>query len=442
MYDIFYVSRTNINNDDWEDFKKRFPSAQKLENVRSFDQLKSKAFTKMFWVVWNDVIVEDSFKLDYVVPKWDLEYIHVFKNDDHYDGITLFPKSAVVSDKEFKVRFYVNKKEIDVIASRPKIYDIFTINDYKDYLTALETSTTDMFWMTSKNIKNHPSFKFDFYIPHHNTVDRGQNHAFLHRVGLIESYNGIFLCSKNHVMVKKEIENRFPITRKEWPILASVPNEYGQYSFTIETYQDYLNALARTDTTELFWFIPSDVITSPDFNFETYFSHENDFDRKINHVFKNGDHYDGVMLLSKHKTISEKEFNHRFLVDKKEWDIVASTPKPFDIFYIDTFEEYQEALEKTTTEMFWMTSRNLTPAEDFKFDLYISHHNTIDRKQNHAFVHRVGNKDSYNGIFLCSKHVPLTKKEVEHRYPIERKEWDIVASGPVVYAKYVYNQNV
>jgi len=442
MYDIFYVSRTNIDNDEWESFKSRFPSAQKQENVRTFEELKSKAFTKMFWVVWSDLNVSDDFKLDYVVPKWDLQYIHVFKNGDHYDGVTLFPKTATVSNKEFEARFYVNKKEIEITASTPKVYDIFEIDRYEDYITALEKSSTDMFWMTSKSIKPHPNFKFDFYIPHHNVVDKGQNHAFLHRTGLVESYNGIFLCSKKHVMVKKEIENRFPIVRKEWDVVASVPNEYGQFSFTIESYEDYLSALERSDITELFWFIPSDVKVADEFNFDTYFTHENDYDRKMNHVFLNGEHYDGVMLLSKHKKVSEKEFNHRFLVDKKEWDLVASTPRKFDVFYIDTYEEYQEALEKTTTEMFWMSSRNLTPVDDFKFDIYISHHNTIDRNQTHAFVHRVGEKDSYNGIFLCSKNKPLTKKEVEHRFPIERKEWDVVASGPVVYAKYVFNQNV
>jgi hypothetical protein len=437
MYDLFYVSRTNISDDDWNFFRERFSLAQKLENIRSFDDIKNKAFTKLFWVVWSDLEIVDNFEFDYKVPKWDLEYIHVFRNKDHYDGVALFPKSATVSKKEFEHRFYANKKEIDVVASHPKMYDVFDIDSYEEYLNALEISSTDMFWMTSKNIKSHPDFKFDLYISHHNVNDRNQNHAFIHRTGLIESMDGIFLCSKHKPLTKKEIEFRFPVNRKEWDIIASVPNEYGQFSNTIESYEDYLTACERTDTTELFWFIPNDVVVDPNFNFDLYFPNDNQFDRKINHVFLNDEYFDGIMLLSKHKKISKKEFGHRFLVEKKEWNVIASQPKKYDIFYIDTYEEYQEALESSSTEMFWMTSRNLQPADDFKFDMYFSHHDTVHRSMTHAFIHRVGDKDSYNGIFLCSKNKPLTKKEIEHRFPIERKEWDIIASGPVMYTRYV-----
>jgi hypothetical protein len=189
----------------------------------------------------------------------------------------------------------------------------------------------------------------------------------------------------------------------------------------------------------MIWLVPADVMPDPEFKFNTYFTHDNEFDRTINHVFLNGEHYDGIMLLSKHSPISEREFKNRFIINKKEWEIVASTPKKFDIFYIDTFEEYEQALKNTTTELFWMTSKNLQPAPDFDFSLYISHHNRVDREQNHAFIHRVDGKDNYNGIFLLSKNKPLTKREVEYRFPVERKEWDIVASGPVVYERYVFN---
>lgn len=437
MYDIFYVSRQNIDEDDWNSFSARFPTSKKIENVKTFKDLTDKAFTKLFWVVWSDVVVDNNFNLDYTVPKWDAGYIHVFKNGDHYDGINIFPKSASVSQKEFDHRFFSNKKEIDIVASTPKVFDVFTIDSYSEYLEALENSTTDMFWMTSKNIKPYEDFKFDIYISHHSVQDREQNHAFKHLNDSVESYNGIFLCSKKSLLTKKEVEYRFPINRKEWPIVASTSAGYNRSLIT--TYQDYLEVMDRTDGTELIWVVPLDVDVLEEFQFDTYFSHDNEFDRKMNHVFLNGNDYDGVMLLSKHKPVSEREFKHRFIVDKKEWPIQASKPRNYPIFYIDTWEEYQEALEKSPTEMFWMSSRNLQPAEDFKFDIYFSHHNSYDRGQNHAFIHRVNGKDTFNGIFLCSKNKVLTKKEVEHRFPIERKEWDIVASGPVAYTRYVAN---
>jgi hypothetical protein len=33
IYDIFYVSKKEIANDDWKSFRQRFPSSQKIENI-------------------------------------------------------------------------------------------------------------------------------------------------------------------------------------------------------------------------------------------------------------------------------------------------------------------------------------------------------------------------------------------------------------------------
>lgn len=129
IYDIFYVSKDLIAEEDWQQFSKRFPLAQKIENVKTFADIKTRAFTKMFWVVWNDVVVADNFNFDYVVSDWDKQFIHVFKNKEFYDGITLFPKSADFIQKEFENRFFINnKKEIDIIASTPKPFDIVFIS--------------------------------------------------------------------------------------------------------------------------------------------------------------------------------------------------------------------------------------------------------------------------------------------------------------------------
>jgi hypothetical protein len=129
IYDLFYVSKSTIADEDWQQFSKRFPLAQKIENVKTFTDIRSRAFTKMFWVVWNDLVVADDFKFDYVVAEWDKQFIHIFKNKDFYDGVTLFPKSADFIQKEFENRFFINnKKEIDVVASTPKPFDIVFIS--------------------------------------------------------------------------------------------------------------------------------------------------------------------------------------------------------------------------------------------------------------------------------------------------------------------------
>ena len=45
MYDIFYVGKGAISNTAWEEFRQRYPNAQKLENVKYFEEVKRRAFT-------------------------------------------------------------------------------------------------------------------------------------------------------------------------------------------------------------------------------------------------------------------------------------------------------------------------------------------------------------------------------------------------------------
>ena len=81
VYDIFYVSKNIISEHDWKQFRLRFPSAQKINNVKSFSDIKTKAFTKLFWIVWDDLEITENFDFSYRVLEWDQEYIHVWLND-------------------------------------------------------------------------------------------------------------------------------------------------------------------------------------------------------------------------------------------------------------------------------------------------------------------------------------------------------------------------
>ena len=102
MYDIFFVSKNSIDDSDWKSFHEKYPLSIKLENVKSIDEIKQKAFTKMFWLVWNDLILDDGFDLkEYRATKWDDMYVHVFKNGESYDGICLIPRQLEISKKEF-----------------------------------------------------------------------------------------------------------------------------------------------------------------------------------------------------------------------------------------------------------------------------------------------------------------------------------------------------
>ena len=189
IYDLFYVSTGSIDDTDWKIFKQRFPMAQRVDNAVSINDITKRAFTKMFWVVWNDLNVKENFNFEYRATQWDLEYIHVFKNYDYYDGVCLFPKNATISQREFKHRFFIHKKEIDIEASTTKPYDIVFISYnesnaeenynklisrfpnakrihnikgiHQAHIEAAKIVNTDMFWVVDGDAVIDDTFNFD-----------------------------------------------------------------------------------------------------------------------------------------------------------------------------------------------------------------------------------------------------------------------------------------
>jgi len=327
IYDLFYVSNRTVNQTSWKTFKERFPTARLLENITSFNQIKNRAFTKLFWVVWDDLIVEDDFLFDYVVPKWDQQYIHVFLNNLSYDGITLFPKSADISHREFTHRFFTNKKEVDVIASTPRAYDKFYISTYDEYLEAIEKTSTEMFWVIWDEVEITNDSIFSIYFDHHNVYDRNENHVFKNIFKNEETYlHGIVLFSRSKLITKKEFDYRFLIEKKEHDIVVSKmkpfdivfisykeANADDNYKKLISRFpnvkrvhgikgihQAHIEA-ANIASTEMFWAVDADAVVEDSFHFDYEVSR---YDIETVHVWRSRNPindlvygYGGVKLL-------------------------------------------------------------------------------------------------------------------------------------------------
>lgn len=163
-------------------------------------------------------------------------------------------------------------------------------------------------------------------------------------------------------------------------------------------YDWYLDKL-KNSKTEMFWFVPNDIVVDKDFQFDIYFNIDNEYDRKMNHVFLNGKYYDGIVLFSKHRPVSKKEFENRFFIERKEWNIVASTPKSFDIVFISYNESnadrnyeklkssfvnvkrihgvkgihqaHIEAAKIVSTNMFWVIDADAVITDNFIFDYQV-----------------------------------------------------------------------
>jgi hypothetical protein len=295
------------------------------DTYEEYLELINTADRDMIWITRSDIDVNTDFNFKLQIPTWDKKYVHVFLNGTDYTGVALYPTDLPVSRKEFEHRFPIERKEWNIVASTPKLYDKFYVDTYDNYLKSLEMSSTELCWIIPSDVVVADDFKFDIFFTYGNEYDRNINHVFLNG----DLYNGIMLMSKHTLISRKEFEQRFPIERKEWNIVASTPKLYDK--FYVDTYDQYLKSL-EISSTELCWIIPSDVVVADDFKFDIFFTYDNEYDRNINHVFLNGDLYNGIMLMSKHTLISRKEFEQRFPIERKEWNIVASTPKPYAIY--------------------------------------------------------------------------------------------------------------
>lgn len=428
MHDIFYVTTNNHKTDDnYQKLKKKFPIT-KL--ATSLAEAQNRCLSKFAWIVWDDLVVCDTFDFSYEPDSGSKSYIHVFLNDSLYDGIILVPKHATVTTKEIEHRFFINKKEVDVVASYPKPYDSFYIETYDDYKDAVEKSTTHLFWMITHNVIPDKLLLSSFYIPHHDSYLRKCNHAFLNNAnGKTDSY-GIFLLSKSKPVSKKEIEFKHIIDVENPNIVGSYQAKYD--IFEINTYDDYVSALTKSKT-EMFWGINKNISIDPEFKFDLYFSFDNFYDRHENHAFihKVGDAvmYNGVFLFSKKTQLTPGEINAKAPVSRKEWQIVASRPVGYDIFNVKTYEDYLNAFTNASTEMFWIIPDNVEVNENFKFDTYFTHDQIYERSINHVYL----NGFYYDGIVLCSKQSKISKREYDFMFISHKKEVNVLASTPKPY---------
>jgi hypothetical protein len=201
VYDLFFIGNSDSH---WRQLKSRFPNARQIKVQGSLktaiQQAKAQAFTPMFWAVWEDVIIKDSFDFKFKSPDWDHKYVHVFKNGEYQDGICLFSKDTNVSDRELNYRFFFNKKEIDLQASIPDVdpFDIvfisynetFAGNNFEKlksrfpnktihrvngikgihqaHIKAAEQVSSKMFWVVDADAELVDEFTFDYQVVRHN----------------------------------------------------------------------------------------------------------------------------------------------------------------------------------------------------------------------------------------------------------------------------------
>jgi hypothetical protein len=161
---------------------------------------------------------------------------------------------------------------------------------------------------------------------------------------------------------------------------------------SVETFEE----AKQQSLTKMFWVVWPDIEVSEDFDF----SYKVDvYDQAYIHVFKNGTEFDGICLFPKDRQVHKRELDFMFFNRKKEVEITASTPKPYDIVFIsynepnaDTnYKALQQrfprakrvhgvkgihnahiaAAKLCDTDMFWIVDGDAQIVEDFDFNYQV-----------------------------------------------------------------------
>lgn len=153
--------------------------------------------------------------------------------------------------------------------------------------------------------------------------------------------------------------------------------------------------LKKISLTNHFWIIWDNIEFQFTYNLNDYRIPK--WEEQYTHIFRNGKYYDGAAIVSKKDYPSNREFNHRFFVHKKELDIELSKPKQFDIIFISyqeptADENYQKLLERfprakrvhgvkgihqahieaaklSTTDLFWVVDADAIVEPSFNFEV-------------------------------------------------------------------------
>lgn len=220
MHDIFYIN--DVKDQSYNILKDKFFTAKFAVSV---NEAQKKAVTKFFYTVYPDIVLDSSFNFDYIPDDYSQDVPHVFLNGEFYDGIALIPKSYNISNNEKKYRFFVNKKEIDIVASTPKPYEVVFISYnesnadenyeillkkapyakrvhgvkgiHQAHIEAAKLCNTDLFWVIDGDARIIDSFNFDYQVErwNGNTVHVWKSINPIN--GLVYGYGGVKLLPKD-----------------------------------------------------------------------------------------------------------------------------------------------------------------------------------------------------------------------------------------------------
>lgn len=162
QFDLFYIQE----KDDLSNFTSLKNRFQDLKLVKSIQEAVKLSKTDMVWIIPDDVIVDENFNFDYEPAVWSYNLCHMFQNgnDKNYNGILLIPKNYELSDREISYRYFTYKRLVNINASKPENYDIFSIKSFKDLKNAQTQSKTKLFWAIFSDFTFFNDFNYNYKV--------------------------------------------------------------------------------------------------------------------------------------------------------------------------------------------------------------------------------------------------------------------------------------
>jgi hypothetical protein len=340
-----------IPKDTWEENTIASVIAEAVQEVNS----------RYFWVVDPDVVVDDEFDFSYQPDEWNKDFLHYWNCDARSDtnrvvGVKLFKtKDVFVGHEEYVNKAYyfdvphvLNSNHSPQYLPKPRLYDVFFVDDVKKFEKCAVESTTDMFWVISNFVSPNMDAIDGYYPPEY---DVGIIHNLM--VTLPNGEN-VFNCAR---LIPKEYD--VSLQKDIDLVVGDIANIEVVYARTAE------EALSKSNSA-YFWMVNPDLdIIEPSVMNEFY---PNIHDPATAYVFKIQSQskedlgHGGIQFMSK-----DYDANIISHIDRFATVIPTETRIPI---YIGR-DHYEIFTNKSVDDYFyWYVDSSVTVLSDFNYDFY------------------------------------------------------------------------
>jgi hypothetical protein len=117
MYDIVFISYQEPNaEENFKKLKNRFPTAKRVHGVKGIHQAHiaaaNKCYTKMFWVVDGDAVIDDNFNFSFTADEYQDQMVHIWRSRNPINGLNYGYGGAKLLPKQLTIDMDVNSPDM------------------------------------------------------------------------------------------------------------------------------------------------------------------------------------------------------------------------------------------------------------------------------------------------------------------------------------------